>query len=488
MKRDWTIISVALLFILLASILVPVFNDEGGTEIPVIPGYTGDTVIQGYNHLPVIYVAAYNSGTEARNAAQYVCDGTADQTEINNALTALGSNGGMVVLSPGEYNTSGTITYNAQTIGKLIISGYGANIDHDGAGYAISCASNLTPVNYWATASEKFATIQGLTIAGTASASGGIQGVSHHFLKVRDCTIINYYDGYGIAGWIPGTLSCEHWTIEDCHISNCKHAIDFNYGSTEKSFNGLTIKNVISSNSVATGTTVGISFRGKFQGATIINHSHSLLNDGENEVGWLFSSDIAAGEARGMTFIDCHLDESSMHSTGTVYGFQFNCESGDPIFLMGCQFSGTGITSDYYFQAAQDLTIIDEAGNVIIKSAAGAYLASGPTTGNRAGLGAYDTDTGTITELLRVLTGAEPNLSLQANLDVNNKTLTSTERVWIISDGAAADIVSTGTGTSGMLLKNIKWHNTGSVSGATKVIEIDLGGTPYYLYVYPTKS
>ena len=34
----------------------------------------------------------------------YLCDGTADQTEINNAITALPANGGEIVILDGTYN------------------------------------------------------------------------------------------------------------------------------------------------------------------------------------------------------------------------------------------------------------------------------------------------------------------------------------------------------------------------------------------------
>lgn len=56
-------------------------------------------------------VAASNSSAKDRAAADIVCDGTADQTEINNVINTirLAGIGGDVVLAPGEYNISGKI-------------------------------------------------------------------------------------------------------------------------------------------------------------------------------------------------------------------------------------------------------------------------------------------------------------------------------------------------------------------------------------------
>ena len=57
-------------------------------------------------------IAASDSGTKAKAAADYVCDGTGDQTEINNAISALPENGGKLVLLEGTYNCSGSININ----------------------------------------------------------------------------------------------------------------------------------------------------------------------------------------------------------------------------------------------------------------------------------------------------------------------------------------------------------------------------------------
>ena len=37
-------------------------------------------------------------------------------------------------------------------------------------------------------------------------------------------------------------------------------------------------------------------------------------------------------------------------------------------------------------------------------------------------------------------------------------------------------------------IKNIKYHNDATLSGTPKIIEFNLGGTPYYIKAYPNKS
>lgn len=54
-------------------------------------------------------VAAYNASQSAKDAADYVCDGTDDQAEIQAAINALSANGGTVQLTEGVFNCSGNV-------------------------------------------------------------------------------------------------------------------------------------------------------------------------------------------------------------------------------------------------------------------------------------------------------------------------------------------------------------------------------------------
>jgi Right handed beta helix region len=78
------------------------------------------------NSTPVlVLVAASGATTAVKNVAEYVCDGTADQTEITNALNDVATSGGLVQLTPGTFNIAAPITVPISTGIQLRGSGWG---------------------------------------------------------------------------------------------------------------------------------------------------------------------------------------------------------------------------------------------------------------------------------------------------------------------------------------------------------------------------
>ena len=67
----------------------------------------------------------------------------------------------------------------------------------------------------------------------------------------------------------------------------------------------------------------------------------------------------------------------------------------------------------------------------------------------------------------------------------NSSTTLCSDDVTIAS---AKKIIGAGTGANGIVLKNLKNAAATALSGTQKDIEIDIGGTPYYFTVYPTKA
>lgn len=57
-----------------------------------------------------------------------------------------------------------------------------------------------------------------------------------------------------------------------------------------------------------------------------------------------------------------------------------------------------------------------------------------------------------------------------------------------IAIASAKGVTGVGTGANGFLIKNPKNAAAGTLSGTALNVEIDIGGTPYYFAVYPTKS
>lgn len=88
--------------------------------------------------------------------------------------------------------------------------------------------------------------------------------------------------------------------------------------------------------------------------------------------------------------------------------------------------------------------------------------------------------------------GTDENLTIDAK-GAGTITLNGTATGAVILPAAvtvasAATIAGAGTGANGIKLKNLKNAAASSLSGTQRDIEIDIGGTPYYFTVYPTKA
>lgn len=115
-----------------------------GGYADTVYGKVTDDHLDYSRHRPVTYViAANNSKTSEKECADYVCDGTADEVEINTAL-ALMTNGGVLILLPGTFYLAGdiTISYPYTTIegscrvGTSISAG-GYSIRNNGNDYVV---------------------------------------------------------------------------------------------------------------------------------------------------------------------------------------------------------------------------------------------------------------------------------------------------------------------------------------------------------------
>jgi len=83
--------------------------------------------IDGKTGVPIL-VAASNAPTAERTAAAFKCDGVNDEVEINSAIAAAGSNGGIVQLSTGTFNIASTINPTGSSGVQLLGRGMGNTI------------------------------------------------------------------------------------------------------------------------------------------------------------------------------------------------------------------------------------------------------------------------------------------------------------------------------------------------------------------------
>lgn len=111
---------------------------SGNTKINVFEG-TSNLPFEGYSSYEIL-IAASNAPEKIKLKADYVCDGSNDAEEINNAISSL-TNGGLIKLSKGTfYCVDGTWVNLSKDNITLEGDGLSTIIDRTG-GYAIKCDS-----------------------------------------------------------------------------------------------------------------------------------------------------------------------------------------------------------------------------------------------------------------------------------------------------------------------------------------------------------
>lgn len=80
-------------------------------------GPQGEAGVDGHSY-PAILIAASNASARDIAGADYVCDGTADDVQINAAISSFGTDGGVVILSEGTFSIANeiAITHSNQGI------------------------------------------------------------------------------------------------------------------------------------------------------------------------------------------------------------------------------------------------------------------------------------------------------------------------------------------------------------------------------------
>lgn len=170
----------------------------------------------------------------------YLCDGTADQTEIQAAINALPASGGKVVLLEGTYNTSGSININKP------------NVSIEGMGH------DSTRISY----------------SGT---SFGCLNITGSRFEIKDLCIDYDVSGFSNIGIYINGSSAAYGLIDNVYIA------DFGYGinTTESNSSGKTDAYHTIRNCIASNCQVGFhlnSNRNTIQGCYAINCSETGIN------------------------------------------------------------------------------------------------------------------------------------------------------------------------------------------------------------------
>jgi len=172
--------------------------------------------IGGGKPFATLVVAASDALSTA--GADYICDGSADQTEIEAAIAALPAGGGRIILTEGTFSLTADITISG--LDNIIIQGQGkATIIFDHATFASNTAS-INIIN------SDYITIRDLSVDGNMA---NMSGVFPH--------------GIGIDN------ASSYIKIEGCYVQNTVSANIFDNGSPFTSI----LNNFLSTTSVGGG-------------------------------------------------------------------------------------------------------------------------------------------------------------------------------------------------------------------------------------------
>lgn len=162
--------------------------------------------IDGIGGGPII-VSASNAPNSWKSCADYLCDGVADDVEIQAAIGSLPTAGGTVLLSPGIFNSSSVIVLR----GHLFFRGSGAPATTINA---LGC-NGITYSGTFGTDASRYVTLQDFRIKGDYTASKtGISLYSLLNFQIQRCWI----DQFSLAGL--ETLWTIFGSVDDCYIRN----------------------------------------------------------------------------------------------------------------------------------------------------------------------------------------------------------------------------------------------------------------------------
>jgi len=240
------------------------------------------------------FVASSTSPNSA--GADFVCDGTSDQVEIQSAINALAATGGAVYLSEGAFNISGSIN----------ITGTNPNITIVGAGKGTILNVVTAGVNVFDVGSQVSGIIiEQLCIDGNSTAGAGIR-----FTRVTDSAIDNVWiqdiaDGVRLRSSSNNTLTNSHFVNSCIYLEESTAGVftQFNAISNNSlqgsASNALILvykanNNIISGNNVQQNTSAA--------GILVQNGGNNIIIDNNiynnSQEGIFLTSASASGVAR----------------------------------------------------------------------------------------------------------------------------------------------------------------------------------------------
>lgn len=179
---------------------------------------TGSSGWADYNGGATIYVAASDASAASKALASYVCDGVADEVEIQAALVALPAQGGRVLLSEGIFTISAA--FSTAAFGSVLEGqGSGGTVIRAVAGGGAPINTNLINLSHQRSIARNFR-IDGTKVSNGALTGMGLIAVGADDVLVENIWAINSA-GLGIA--IAGVVS--NVTVVNCIVDAAASAL-----------------------------------------------------------------------------------------------------------------------------------------------------------------------------------------------------------------------------------------------------------------------
>lgn len=300
-----------------------VFVGNDGATTKKFPATVIKTYMQSGGSATYV-VAANNATATIKARADYVCDGTADQTEINTAL-ALGS----VQLTDGVYNISAPVTM-ARAGTRLMGTGMYRDLASGFGGIAYGAGSSLKAVSGFsgtsilrvasgnATYNTSGQTVRDLSINGNSIGSGLIglhwtayQGQCDN-VEVSGCTGDGIYSE-PLAGW-------DNYDTRFTNIhSSYNTAAGFSYTSAD----GHLSSSIFHNNGINGIYAAGSSWQ--------ITQVHCYANTKEGIV-------LIGGNTSRTKITNCKVEHSGWHGINHVG----SSSGSEGVQIVGCGFSANG--------------------------------------------------------------------------------------------------------------------------------------------------
>jgi hypothetical protein len=273
------------------------------------------------NGTPVLVVAASNSSAKDIALADYVCDGTGDEVQVQAACDALtATNGGVVVLAPGSFVFAAAVTITANK--RLVISGDGSQI---------TLGSGITgiKINQTSGSGIRGVHLRGLRIIGTGAAGTNIavllEDTNNSTVTgcyITDCLVAIDFHSNAASAFVEGTL------LDDILIRDCGTGWRLRKTSGTGSFMQTVVRDFKAAN-CTTGVDLqsgGVLMRSHVQGTTWIATGQTGWNlDGNLEDSHLYMGVEGEGGATGNTGISfgtnaSQTEQAFLHAfyTGTI--------------------------------------------------------------------------------------------------------------------------------------------------------------------------